>query len=68
MTVHHIQVNHYKNVNRTQSENAQGECLGGRPPALPSNCRNTFIAWAIGGEVVSDLFNPEGRPDMIHLQ
>ncbi|KAH3740653.1 hypothetical protein DPMN_047363 [Dreissena polymorpha] len=36
-TVHHIQ-------------NAQGECLGGTPPAFPSNCRNTFIAWAIGGE------------------
>ncbi|KAH3740445.1 hypothetical protein DPMN_047151 [Dreissena polymorpha] len=56
-TVHHIHVNRCQNVNRTQSENAQRECIGGRPPAFPSYCRNTFIAWAIGGEKTGVIGN-----------
>ncbi|KAH3694940.1 hypothetical protein DPMN_082385 [Dreissena polymorpha] len=59
MNVHHILVNRCKNVNRTRSENAQGECFGKRPAAFPLHCYDTFIAWAIGGQAVSDLFNPD---------
>merc|ERR1712137_46928 len=68
LNVHHIVIYRCSNVNRSVSENAEGECYGSRPESFPQECGNVFIAWAIGGEAFyfpEDVgFPVQERPNM----